>query len=299
MNPILERSPAALYARSVFFEHSNDVDVYVEDTDEGAVKLYTILIQRALGDALHIDQVYPLGGFQRVLERCQSDQGLWGRLRIYLVDGDLRLIHRNGLVVLRRLVYLPRYSIENFLIDEEAAIELLYQEDPTNSRDALRGALVFSKWLTQVCNQLVRLFARYAVAHAWQSEVQTVGFKIKYLVQNESGEIDHVKVRQRSRQVEEYLNRMREKKEVRLQIANNLRFMRRCGCSPVKKFVSGKDYLLPLMLIRLNNITKLRSHQRVIKNRLAMMVDIAELKHLLLDAVREQNELSIGANEDI
>lgn len=130
MNPILERSPAALYARSVFFEHSNDVDVYVEDTDEGAVKLYTILIQRALGNALHIDQVYPLGGFQRVLERCQSDQGLWGRLRIYLVDGDLRLIHRNGLVVLRRLVYLPRYSIENFLIDEEAAIELLYQEDP-------------------------------------------------------------------------------------------------------------------------------------------------------------------------
>lgn len=55
------RSTKAKKAKSVFFRKYNDIDIYIEDTEKGATKLYTILFQRAFKNKYDVNRIYPLG----------------------------------------------------------------------------------------------------------------------------------------------------------------------------------------------------------------------------------------------
>jgi hypothetical protein len=87
----LQRSEAARFAASVFFEDFNDVDVYVEDTAEGFSKIYGILLGRLLADRLTISRVFPLGGRTSVIAAAQREYTSQ-RKSVFIIDGDLYLL---------------------------------------------------------------------------------------------------------------------------------------------------------------------------------------------------------------
>ena len=74
------RSTKAKKAKAVFFRRYNDIDIYIEDTERGAEKLYAILFQRAFKDKYIINRIYPLGGRQKFLstgKKGQTKQIVW------------------------------------------------------------------------------------------------------------------------------------------------------------------------------------------------------------------------------
>ena len=282
---MLTRSSAARYAASVFYEGFNDIDIYVEDTGPGVEKFYSILIQRAINERWKVNRIFPIGNYQEVINRCAMDQGAGGRTRVYLVDGDLRLICKEENVSLRRLVVLTRYCIENYLIDQVAVVEIAFEEHPNASLEDLLGVFQFEEWIWKLRRPLIRLFALYAVAWKYKRSLETVGYNVRLLVKNGLGELNYTKVKAREVELENELLGVLLKKDLRQEKSRYIRSMRACGMCPVRKFASGKDYLFPLLLMRLRSIAKIRAENVVLKNRLAMKADIAELRQLLLTAL--------------
>ncbi|WP_062358364.1 DUF4435 domain-containing protein [Pseudoxanthomonas mexicana] len=143
----LEWSASALHARSVFFEEFNDIDIYVEDTDATTIRIFTTLLQRAM-ENLRIETVFGLGGRHEVLKRFSSDANN-ARKRLYIIDGDFSCIlgdlchHEVPTGVFR----LSRYCIENYLVDEEAFIQVAHDEDGSRRQIELKQEANLQEWM--------------------------------------------------------------------------------------------------------------------------------------------------------
>lgn len=273
---VLQRSAKALKSKSVFFRQFNDVDIYIEDTEEGARKLYAILFQRALGDQIRLETVFPLGGRQSVLNHCVADQDAGGRPRLYILDGDLDLLAGDSPSGHRRLFVLPRYCIENYLIDEQAILAVLDEEDTVMSKRELENRLAFDEWVAGNETGLFKLFVLYAIAHISCESELTVSFPINQLVSGADGVIDQTKLSGRMEEIRNAVLQRLSEEEIS---AFETRISSQCerAGQPKLSYVSGKSYLFPLIIVRMRQITRLRSPNRVIKQRLAMRCNVREL----------------------
>jgi hypothetical protein len=272
----LRRTAAGKKAKAVFYRQFNDVDIYVEDGSLGSKKLYSLVFGRALASAFRVHSVFPIGPKREVIHRCEADQGAGGRPRVYVVDGDLALLTDKNPVNLRRLLVLKRYCIENYLVDEEAIIHVLNEEDVEQHEEAIREAFAFRYWSEQVTPFLFDLFLLYAAASEVAPQCPTVSVPVRGIVKCESGTLDENKVVQRMALV---------KQEILASIGQEeLQVMLRCFADRARllggdklMFISGKDYLLPLVLMRMRSIGRLRADNLVIKQRLAMKCNVTEL----------------------
>ena len=74
---------------SLFFKSKNDVDVFIEDSNDE--EFYKVLLQR-LTSGKRIKKIISCKCKTELLKACESDQFDRKRKRIYLTDGDLDLI---------------------------------------------------------------------------------------------------------------------------------------------------------------------------------------------------------------
>lgn len=263
------RRIAAKSARSIFFEEYNDIDIYIEDRALGNKKLVKELLKKSLGSEVKIEQIFPLGSRDEVITECWNNQHKTGRKRIYIVDGDLYLISGSDVAGLTGLYVLPRYCIENFLIDEESLIELAYEEDPIMEIEEVRTNLNFSHWLEYNQALLTELFIIYALCFKHMPEEQTVGYKVSKLCSSNSGLVCNDKVVCR---IAELKKKLVEKiGEVAFRTAFEHYSANLIDHEYVMlKCVSGKDYLLPLLVTRLKSFLKFPNLNSSIKIRLAL-----------------------------
>ena len=126
---MLRRGLLARKAKALFYHKFNDVDIYVEDTGLGAKKLYEIVFGRVFEGRYRVAEIFPLGGRQAVIDKCKGDSLDSERPRVYVIDGDLELMIGVKARKDKRLVVLSRYCIENYLVDELAALSILDEED--------------------------------------------------------------------------------------------------------------------------------------------------------------------------
>lgn len=278
-----ERTSSSKSARSIFLEPFNDIDIYVEDTADGYRKIYKELLNKIFKGKIKVEHILPVGDRDQVIGECEKNQELGRRKRVYIVDGDLYLINNNDTKVigLNGLFVLPRYCIENYLIDESAIIEVYYSIDPELEREEIKDRLNYDNWILANEHKLLELFVIYALCNKYSIE-GTVSYKVSHLFSTEKqsrGEICEIKNSARIAQLSQLLidkigvdNFEKEKKEIYERVTKVDKKM--------LKYVSGKDYLFPLLIDRLKGFIKNNANHLSIKIGLSTNCAIQELSNL-------------------
>ncbi|EMN5127890.1 DUF4435 domain-containing protein [Burkholderia contaminans] len=280
---MLERSSAARYASSVFFERYNDFDVYIEDTAEGYDKIFATLLSRASQSHISLQRVFPLGPRPKVIAAAESeleDKENRGRKSVFVVDGDLYLLCGEFEELPSNVVRLPRYCIENFLFDSSALHDILDDEDANREMEELQRAFDHDGWVTRSTPYLRELFVIFAIAHKLRSGIKTVKCGSSAVCGGDLADVDADKVAAIGNSIMSNLVQNYGQDAVD---AMRLEVMGRIDAAHcfVSTYVSGKDFLLPLMIIRLRTLTKTKAPNLNLKLRFAKKCDVSALRDVV------------------
>jgi hypothetical protein len=259
---IPERSDAAKSAKSVFFEEYNDIDIYIEDTAVGYKKLFAEIFSRVFSNKYRVSEVFPLGSRNKVIDECRKCQGEFTRPSLYIVDGDLFLFHKSMCEELPGLYILPFYCIENLLIDQNCLLKILNEEDCIKRCEQLALDFDFSTWAKENSRHLVRLFIEYAICFRLCPEKQTVKFPVRNIVSSSSGIVDEVKVDNRISEISKYVIEKAGAEaysELKAEIEERILI----NSDSLLKYVSGKDYLIPLLFTRFRSVVRKTKIQKL------------------------------------
>ncbi len=274
-----ERKSSSKYAKSAFFEGYNDIDIYIEDTADGYAKLFKHLFKRVFEGVYQINNIYPIGSRNIVIDRCKSEADSIKRNSLFIVDGDLYSLKGEPKKIPDGVFVLPRYCIENILIDEDSICKLLDEENIEKDISQLYELFDFGGWREHNKKYLVPLFIEYAIAQKLSTPIKTIKYKVSKLILEENGLVDGGLVHTRISEVKEHsinhAGEVRYNKEKILIEAS----VDHSDCS-LLKYVSGKDYLMPLLMHKLRKLVSSCPSNINIRQRVAMKCDI----NLLLPA---------------
>lgn len=276
---MLDRKSSSKVAKAVFYEDFNDIDIFIEDTATGYRKIFKELLKRVFNSDLKIDQVFPVGNRDMVIEECRKNQQPGGRKRIFIVDGDLYLMHENNEIALKGLFILPRYCIENYLIHENSIVDVLYEEDPELEKEQIAQKLGFDSWINSNDTILTELFKYYALCKKHIPMEQTVAYKVSRLCKDDSGELCRIKTQQRIDNLNQLLIAQLGESEFNKEYA---KLSNRISQESFKmlKYSSGKDYLFPLINTRLRRIIETKPTNLNLKIRIASKCELNELNDI-------------------
>lgn len=295
---MLERGSAARYASSVFFEHFNDFDVYIEDTAEGYNKLYAIILGRVLSSQVSIARVFPLGERAKVIEAANKALKIEvKRKSVFIVDGDLFLLGGERQILPENAIRLPRYCIENFLADANSFHELLDEECPHLERKFLEEKFDFTGWRDSSIEPLRRLFTSFAVSHMLNTGAKTVSMGINSICLNSMGEVCLGKAEKIAYEIDKYTAEKCGDEVVNqsLKVVNeNLD----SNCCFITTYVSGKDFILPLLFARFRTISKSKTPNILLKQRLARKCDVEAFRPVVTQLERIVGRKNLGATQE-
>lgn len=283
----MERKSAAKSAISVLYEDVNDIDIYIEDTALGYKKVYREILRRIFKDEYKIEQVFPLGGSDKVIKECEKYQKIDdGRHKVFIIDGDFYLLNNNlhdriseeHKDNLKGLFVLPRYCIENFFIEETLLVDIANEEDASDDKDEILRNLNFEEWMKSN-ESLVDLFIIYSIVMVYLSTEQTIGYKVTDMCKDNTGVICELKNQNRITDLSNKLLGVLSQSELDYEIQKRKEIINGSN-TKLLKFVSGKDYLLPLVKSRIRSKHKFQPDNISFKNRLSQRCDVSELNNI-------------------
>jgi hypothetical protein len=276
---MIERKTNSKSARSVLFEEFNDIDIYVEDSALGYKKIYKELLNKVFKNQLKIEHIIPIGNRDEVIKECENNQEKTGRKRVYIVDGDLYILSVEPVIPKNGLFTLPRYCIENYLISKTALVKVLYEDDPTLETSEIEDQIKFDDWLNQNEKQLVKLFILYALCKKYCPEIQTVAYKVSKLCAGPTGIVCSTKTKNRIEELQLELE-ARIGVPIAQEEISNLKAKLKAENNNILRYVSGKDYLMPLLFSRIKNSVRSTSDHLNLKMRLAIHGELSDLATL-------------------
>lgn len=152
------------------FEPLQDIDVYVEDTNDET--FYRCLLNSASGGQVTVARVFGLGGRQAVLAAAAAHDHATRRA-LFVIDGDLPWVRGEAPPNIVGLHQHNAYCVENLLICERALSLLLSQEVAITEADAAT-VLDFHNWRSALLSPLAELFAAFATVNEADPTVPTV-----------------------------------------------------------------------------------------------------------------------------
>ncbi len=145
-----------------FFAYRNEIDIYTEDKVSDK-EFYKALFSRLTNNKIIINDITPLGCKSNVLKAYDEQDISSSRKKIYIVDGDLDLIIGTNRKPEKNLVILDSYCIENYIIDEKSALEIIYYSNGISEKHSLSKKLNFDKWIGYNKTVLINLFLNFAI----------------------------------------------------------------------------------------------------------------------------------------
>ena len=276
---MFNRKVAAKSASSLFFEEYNDIDIFIEDTADGYRKIFKELLNKALGIKFNIEQVFPLGNRDEVISECAKNQISNGRKRVYIIDGDLHLLNGTTLNNLNGLFTLPRYCVENYLFCEKAICEIADEEEGEIDMKDIQGSLNFFNWLKENENSLLNLFIIYAICFKYIPQIQTVGHKVSKLCVSNTGIVCSTKIEKKIMELKSQLIIFFGEERLNTEI-DIIKERIKEKDKKLLIYVSGKDYLLPLLITRLQSFLRFPPNSISVRMRLAKKSNVDELKEI-------------------
>jgi hypothetical protein len=252
-----------------------DVDIFVED--QGDEAFYTELFSKAAGNSARIAKVVGLGGCAEVIEASKTYQSK--RKALFLIDGDLPWVRGDGAPAIPRLYRLTLYCIENAILIPRAIVEVAAEEAGCSEKIASQK-LDLQGWNREVIG-LVELFIRYAVLNQVDPSVRTVSGALGGVLVSEPGKLPvlcphktqvainaldaEIRARLENQDADARLAAVRENVG---KLKNRL--------API----SGKCFLLPLLLFRVRAVADTKLSKANLRFRLARKCGRAELFEL-------------------
>ena len=171
MDEALEYTTDAELNRYLFYSDLNEISFFVEDKDKEYE--YETIFKRRLhlttgtmfGDEYRIAAIISANGKPGVINAFD----IYGETNpenplhqnFYIVDGDFdRYIHQEEMVCNSHFIYLERYNIESYFIDENAT--LTFAKGKLHKMDEeVKRIVEFSLWRSNIVRQASRLFILY------------------------------------------------------------------------------------------------------------------------------------------
>lgn len=236
---------------SIFFRHKNDVDIFIEDSNDQ--EFYIELFNKLL-DGKRANKIISCGCKTSLIAACENDQNPRNRHRVYVADGDLDLIFSEPRSDLKYLYFLKRYCIENFLFEEESIIEIIH-DNTVLERARIKDKLGLIKWLETISKPLIDLFIHYAISHKHGLGFKTTSFSVfnlcKKVAKVDVLDIDAVDARIKELKTG-IINEIGE--ENYLKEIYDLNSQWPISVDNLLTIVSAKDYILPLLRARCRKI---------------------------------------------
>lgn len=269
---------------STFLRYRNDVDIYTED-DLKDKEFYKILFRRLLEGKIAINDITPLGSKDNVIARCMSDPDN-GRKKLFIIDGDIKFIH-GQVPKTKNLFVLDAYCVENLLLNKNSIIHFIYLNCAIKSKEEIESELDLETWLTTYSEKLIDLFIHFAIVDFFGGRYTLYkaqkyhGLKEgKYVFNNElvTNDINALKNDALALTSDEEYNK--KLVELRDEWKNTI--------SNLLTIVSGKDYLIPILLIKTCDFKKSKSMPTIeeVKFSLAQFCDLdrfSKLKSALIN----------------
>lgn len=177
---------------------------------------------------------------------------------------------------LKHLYRLNAYCIENLLLTEEAIIALCAISSPDTSEDDIRKQLDWDTWVSSVESKIFPLFMLYAVAFRVGVRIPLVAYAIDRLCDKSMLPVKLCSTRIRKRMYE-----VGRSARTAAGIADLRSRMRTCRkhCEQLghrrHQYISGKDYIMPLLHERLRREFSFKGDKKQLKAQLAIQYDTA------------------------
>ena len=271
-------SAKAKKAASVFFKKWNDLDIYIEDCELSTQKIYIELINRITDGNLRISRLLPLGGKKHVIDAChQYTMDNNTRKSIFIIDGDLGLILKEDLSDYDNLFVHDCYCVENYIVDKTAAVEIMYEEDATKTREEIESFLDFDGSFQKEANILLELFIVFALMHKYQPDKKTVSLGLtNFTTGGKNPSLDISAINKFITETHQALYDLIGQENI---IKEKICLYESVGesTSACFKYVSGKDFLFPLLTRRMREIVSIKASRHSFKIRMAKLCNIDRL----------------------
>ena len=261
--------PRAAIALGVLKQNANDIDIYVEDT--ASPNIWLKMLRNFLPDSIKLSSVNCMGGRQGVLDACKADQATDGRRKLYIIDSDFDLLIGRRKPNLKHLYRLRSYCLENYLLQEDSLVDVVTTLKPSISEADVRTTLNYEDWLQRNSNCLRRIFVCYALAEQLELGIATVSQNSIPLLESLSNSHDYCPSKVFVRTLHIY------RESVRRSPAGQRREVYRAlkaksGKVSVSRYVSGKDYMLPIVLRCLRSMFRIQQSKDALRCLLAERV---------------------------
>lgn len=165
------RSAAGRAALDVFYRDFNEYSFYVEDEDQE--NIYFEILARFL-PGVNFNKIFALNGKESVIKHAEDKDNAIIPNRVYIVDKDFDDL-LGKIRNISNLYYLDKFCIENYLIEENAIIEIIIEENPKLNRIDVAASLDLPNFLENLESSVHSLFALFFLAQLEEIPIKNCG----------------------------------------------------------------------------------------------------------------------------
>lgn len=151
-----ELTDSFLQGQDILYGQFNDINFYVEDEDQE--NLYYAILKKIFPDTV-FEKIFPLNGKTKVIDAAQKN--ILIENGVYIVDKDFDDI-LNKIHDFPNLFYIDRYSIENYLIEENAIHNIIIEERPKIKLNEVQRKFDYNLFIKEsffLFDKLIRIYA--------------------------------------------------------------------------------------------------------------------------------------------
>jgi len=197
---------------------------------------------------------------------------------IFLVDLDFDEINSTDKIVDSNFIYLERYSIENYLIDEEAIATFISAQKNTDF-DTSKKMLNYNFWFNNISSQLNDFFILFIVVQKYCNSLKNINNFSTKLINNDTGfVVDDIKTIYNhyyeivNEEVDDLLFKINEIKDSLKKLYNGNRLIYICGKFYIKS--------LQLYLSNKNNNICIQINEKLLINNLCLTINKEPLMYI-------------------
>jgi hypothetical protein len=264
--------------QDILYRQFNDIDFYVEDTDKE--NLYFLILKNLL-PGIKLSKIFPLSGKKNVISDAQSNSS--SKRKVYLVDLDFDdILGRKQSI--RNLIYLERYSIENYFFDEEAIKEQIREKKPSIKDAEINRSFSFNIELTNILHYLKNIALAAIVIQRYNLGISYPNHNFQdYMNYYNSGGTYSQSIIAFFNQVENGLKNIDGRFSLSAKLKNEKKFIR--GCS-LGNLIPGKWVLVLIKSLLLRRKLIIQKNDDSFSYSLAKDVNVKNLRFIANEITR-------------